>query len=133
MNKKLLLTALTVVAASLAVAQFPRPGARTSSATSVVVDSVMYRSDVCRVYARLVGIPHTSECVTSATLTAGKITLTATDIDPIYFTRNFQWEDEPDMPVEIDFPPLKSRPGSFTLTVVTPRKKIIAPYPRKTK
>lgn len=85
------------------------------------VDSLMTRSDVTRIYCRAVGRPHTSQRIDSVYITLPDGTaLGATDIDPIYFRRAFQWEDQPDMPLEIDFPPLDRRPARFRLTMVTP-------------
>lgn len=96
----------------------------------ITVDSVMFRNDVSRIYCRLTGTPHTSQRIDAATLHDGTIELEAIDIDPIYFTRSFQWEDEPDMNIEIDFPALTPAPEKFTLTVKTPRGNISAKYPR---
>lgn len=85
------------------------------------VDSVMVRSDVSRVYCRVIGRPHTSQCIDSVYITLPDGTnMGATDIDPIYFKRSFQWEDEPDMPLEIDFAPTGKSLNKFKLTMITP-------------
>lgn len=79
----------------------------TDPVLAVVVDSVDYRTDLTRVYGKLVGRPHTSGRVDGATFLSGKISRSATDIDGVDFKRYFQWEDDGVIPVEIDFPPLK--------------------------
>lgn len=93
--------------------------AQAKHSLSVATDTVEWRSDVTRVHCRLKGIPHTSHRVDSVAMTAGSKRFVATDIDPIYFTRSFQWEDDGVIPVEIDFAPMKAR-KQFTLIFYTP-------------
>ncbi len=67
-------------------------------ALPLVVDRMAYRSDLTRLYGRLVGRPHTSCRVDAVSLTAGKRVYTATDIDGVDFKRWFQWEDDGEIP-----------------------------------
>lgn len=83
---------------------------------TATVDSVSYRADLTRVYCRVVGKPHTSQRIDSVSCAAGS----ATDIDPIYFGRAFQWEDEGEIALEIDFPPVTQCSRSLKLTFYTP-------------
>ncbi|MDE6033025.1 MAG: hypothetical protein K2G15_03560 [Muribaculaceae bacterium] len=84
---------------------------------SIHIDSIMCREDVSRVYCKALGRPHTSNRIDGVMLD-GKIA--ATDIDPIYFERAFQFEDEGVILLEVDFPALKSKPASFSLDFKTP-------------
>lgn len=115
--KSLLIAGLIAAASLAAEAGNPRqtfdyasmPATVSSALTAdLVVDSIMFRSDVTRVYGRLTGIPHTSARIDGFTITAdptGRRGQTrATDIDGFDFERRFQWEDSGSFPVEIDFP-----------------------------
>lgn len=102
----------------------------TDQVLSVVVDSVDYRSDLTRVYGRLIGRPHTSGRVDGAAFLSGKISHAATDIDGVDFQRYFQWEDDGVIPVEIDFPACKPvRTARLVLT--TPRGESVTTIKRK--
>lgn len=117
---------LALIGAAVADGQFTERRADKHT-MSVTVDSVMTRTDVTRVYCRLTGRPHTSQRVDSVQMSLPDgTTLRATDIDPLYFTQAFQWEDEPDMPVEIDFPALTAPVSRMTLKVFTPYGEISA-------
>lgn len=72
------------------------------------VDSIDYRKDLTRVYGRLMGRPHTSNRIDGVVFTGTGISLTSTDIDGVDFRRYFQWEDDKTIPLEIDFPAVKS-------------------------
>ncbi len=72
------------------------------------VDSIDYRADLTRVYGKLVGRPHTSNRIDGVSLTDTGSAVTSTDIDGVDFQRYFQWEDDGQIPVEIDFPVLKN-------------------------
>lgn len=76
-----------------------------SPAFKVVLGKVNYKEDVTRVELSILGMPHTSCRIDSVSLTlpSGK-EIKATDIDPIDFERYFQWEDEGNIDLEIDFP-----------------------------
>lgn len=97
---------------------------RTTSTTdpvlTVTVDSIDFRTDLTRVYGKLVGRPHTSHRVDEATLLTGKTSFKADDIDGVDFKRYFQWEDEGEILIEIDFPKMK-RFNAAQLILVTPR------------
>lgn len=80
------------------------------------VDSIDYRSDLTRVYSTLEGRPHTSNRIDKATFAGQQ----ATDIEGVDFQRYFQWEDDGQIPVEIDFPAMR-RAEKATLTLDTPR------------
>lgn len=75
---------------------------------SFQVDSIDYRSDLTRIYGKLIGKPHTSNRIDGVTFTGIGSAVTATDIDGVDFQRYFQWEDDGQIPVEIDFPVLKT-------------------------
>ena len=72
------------------------------------VDSIDYRADLTRVYGKLVGRPHTSNRIDGISLTTTGSAVISTDIDGVDFQRYFQWEDDGQIPVEIDFPVLKN-------------------------
>ena len=57
---------------------------------------------VSRVSCTLWGVPHTSSRIDSVTAVIKGRTYKATDIDGVDFGRYFQWEDEKDLPVEVD-------------------------------
>lgn len=125
---------LALIGAAVAEGQLNTLSSRqqTQHAMSIAIDSVMQREDVTRVYARLIGKPHTSQRIDSITLHAPKFlpaALGATDIDPIYFHRGFQWEDEAEMAVEIDFAPVSRKLSAFTVTAITPYGNVKATYP----
>ena len=82
------------------------PGAADSDMT-VEVDSVMFRSDVTRVYCRILGRPHTSQRIDCTSLVVNGTELNGTDIDGVDFERYFQWEDEGVIPLELDFAPTR--------------------------
>lgn len=75
------------------------------------VDSIDYRSDLTRVYGRLLGVPHTSQRIDGVKFVGNGSVADATDIDGVDFRRYFQWEDDGEIPVEIDFPRIKKSPG----------------------
>ncbi len=92
----------------------------TDPVLAVTVDSIDFRTDLTRVYGKLVGMPHTSNRVDEATLLSGKSSFKADDIDGVDFKRYFQWEDEGEILIEIDFPKMK-RVNAAQLILVTPR------------
>lgn len=57
---------------------------------------------VSRVNCTLWGVPHTSSRIDSVTAVVNGRTYKATDIDGVDFGRYFQWEDDRDLPVEVD-------------------------------
>ncbi len=85
------------------------------------VTNVEYRKDLTRVYAEIIGIPHTAARIDSMTLIlpSGK-SLSWTDIDGIDANRYFQWEDNGRISIEIDFPPVK-QPSSFKIKASGPK------------
>lgn len=102
----------------------------TDPVLAMVVDSVEYRSDLTRVYGKLVGRPHTSGRVDAASLLSGKSTWQATDIDGIDFKRYFQWEEDGEIFVEIDFPAVKPF-KTAQLTLSTTRGESVTTIKRK--
>lgn len=78
-----------------------------SEGTVFVADSIDCRKDLTRLYGRLTGRPHTSERIDSVTIKINGKIYVSNDIDGVDFKRWFQWEDEGEIPVEIDFPTLK--------------------------
>lgn len=81
-------------------------------------DSIDFRTDLTRVYGKLVGKPHTSNRIDAVQLRGSKAI--ADDIDGVDMKRWFQWEDDGIIPVEIDFPAMKFR-SSVEMEVTTPR------------
>lgn len=129
MRKVIFLIAL-VALVSAAVAEGPLFSRNRQREMSVKVDSVMWRSDVTRVYCRLFGLPHTSQRVDAVTLDTPDASVAATDIDPLYFKRSFQWEDNGVIEIELDFAPVKPV-DEFTMTFVTPYGDVAATYSGK--
>ncbi len=72
-----------------------------------VVDSIDYRNDLTRVYGKVTGRPHTSNRIDEVKLIGSGGALVSDDIDGVDFRRYFQWEDDGQIPVEIDFPACK--------------------------
>lgn len=103
---------LTVLLATIACCMFFYIDAKvirnyttsTDPVQAIVVDSIDFRPDLIRVYASLLGAPHTSGRIDDITLMVGKRAAKATDIDGIDFNRYYQWEDDGIIPIEIDFP-----------------------------
>lgn len=118
------LVLMVSLAAAVMAQRLPSRPTGDGEALTLVVDRMDYRSDLTRLYGRLVGRPHTSCRVDAVSLTSGKRVYTATDIDGVDFKRWFQWEDDGEIPVEIDFPRMKRR-KAFTVTVDTPRGKCV--------
>lgn len=81
----------------------------------VKIDSVDYRATLTRVYARIVGRPHTSMRIDSIT--------GAKDIDGIDFKRWFQFEEEGIVSIEIDFDSKNYRKG-FIFNIVSSKGEI---------
>ena len=75
------------------------------------VDSIDYRPDLTRVYGRVQGRPHTSARIDEVQYVGNSASWKATDIDGVDFRRYFQWEDEGEIPLEIDFPAMKPDAG----------------------
>ncbi|MDE6089289.1 MAG: hypothetical protein K2G41_01175 [Duncaniella sp.] len=75
------------------------------------VDSIDYRPDLTRVYGRVQGRPHTSARIDEVQYVGNSASWKATDIDGVDFRRYFQWEDEGEIPLEIDFPATKPDAG----------------------
>ena len=96
--------ALTLQAQSAAAICGPRPDNKQNHVMQVTVDKIdNTNSDgVSRVACTLWGVPHTSSRIDSVTAVINGVVFKATDIDGVDFGRYFQWEDEQDLPVEVD-------------------------------
>lgn len=94
-----------------------------SGALDAVVDSIDFRTDLTRVYARLKGTPHTASRINSILMSIGAQQLTMTDLDGVDPERWFQWEDSPYLPVEIDFPAVKKHNDKIVFIITGPRGK----------
>lgn len=98
------------------------------------VDSIDYRKDLTRVYGKVHGRPHTSHRIDEVKYLSAGNALTSTDIDGIDFRRYFQWEDDGQIPIEIDFPATAPDSGvQFLFTTArgqstTTAKKIATKY-----
>lgn len=95
---------------------------RSTGTPELVCDSIDFRSDLTRVYGRLIGTPHTSHRIDGVKMTPGGVY--ATDIDGVDFKRYFQWEDDGEIAVEIDFPAMKERPV-VVMEAITPRESAV--------
>ncbi|MCM1356624.1 MAG: hypothetical protein NC212_09510 [Staphylococcus sp.] len=83
------------------------------------VDSIDYRQDLTRVYGAVKGRPHTSNRIDDVKYVGAGGTLETTDIDGVDYKRYFQWEEDGEIPVEIDFPATKpSSQVQFLFTTV---------------
>ncbi len=110
----------------VAVAQTNLGQKKTADHTMTIqVDSISCREELSRVYCQALGRPHTSNRIDGVLLN-GKIV--ATDIDPIYFERAFQFEDEGEILLEIDFPALKTKPSQFYMDFKTPYGNVRGSY-----
>lgn len=87
--------------------ELPQPRA----AVSCAIDSIDRREDLTRVYCTFAGQPHTSDRIDSVTLVTVTRRLPATDIDGVDFKRYFQWEDDGNIRLEIDFGPADAADG----------------------
>lgn len=93
-----------------------------ASPVGLEIDSIDFRSDLTRIYGKLIGTPHTSNRIDRLTLTAGTdAPCTSTDIDGIDMKRWFQWEDSFRIPVEIDFPVLNPSVSGITIVADGPK------------
>lgn len=68
------------------------------------VDSIDYRADLTRVYGKVKGRPHTSNRIDEVKMVGSGGAAVSTDIDGVDFRRYFQWEEDGQIPLEIDFP-----------------------------
>lgn len=97
---------------------------------AVKVDSVDFRNDLTRVYCKFSGVPHTSNRVDSAKLETGGNVYEGNDIDGVDFKRYFQWEDDGNIMMEIDFPAMKDFKFA-RLNLSTPRGASVTKITRK--
>lgn len=112
---------ILIIAVSVANARVERNYKNTASEhINLVIDSIDFRTDLTRMYARLIGRPHTSQKIERIEMRAPAGDFEAMDIDGVDFNRWFQWEDDGVIAVEIDF---KAMPAtkSGTLIVETAR------------
>lgn len=72
------------------------------------VDSIEYQQDFTRIYGHLLGKPHTSNRINGVIITGTGVSYTSSDIDGVDFRRYFQWEEDGSIPIELDFPAMKS-------------------------
>ena len=114
------------------LARGQRAAARSQREMRAEVDSIMVREDLSRVYCRVIGRPHTSHRIDSVTfhsLSDERIRLKSTDIDPLYYERGFQWEDEGEIALELDFPTMAPEAAeSFYMIFHTPYGQVYSTY-----
>lgn len=60
--------------------------------------------EIVRIGGNLTGTPHTSQRIDSISIIHNDVPLKAVDIDGVDFERYFQWEDDGNIYIEIDFP-----------------------------
>ncbi|MCM1333236.1 MAG: hypothetical protein NC248_11590 [Bacteroides sp.] len=93
-----------IIAVSVANARVERNYKNTAAEhINLVIDSIDFRSDLTRVYARMIGMPHTSQKIERVEMRVPAGRFEATDIDGVDFKRWFQWEEDGVVAVEIDF------------------------------
>ena len=121
MTRKIL-TSIHLISASLCLeAKTLRTlNADCSGSIGFIADSIEYRADVTRLYGKIKGRPHTANRIDTLYGTFGKIKYSSTDIDGVDMKRYFQWENSGLIPVEIDFPVVRTQ-TSFVLTLDGPR------------
>lgn len=116
-----LLFAFSLMAEAKVVKGFTSTQNQSSGYITFKVESVDYRDDLTRVYARLQGRPHTSERIDELViiLPSGR-SYKSTDIDGVDMKRWFQWEDNGNIEVEIDFPVI-AESNSFSIKSSGPK------------
>ncbi len=121
-NYIFLFAALSLIIVAVAAQARTERHYRTTAAKhiNITVDSIDFRNDVTRMYAKLYGNPHTSQRIDEAMLRIGTASFQARDIDGVDFKRWFQWEEDGIIPVEIDFRQMTPF-NNAKLELVTPR------------
>lgn len=108
------------------VAAIPAPGV--NMPYTITIDSIDFRSDLARVYGHLLGTPNTSSRIDGFIIQPDPKAVApgtktdeqkATDIDGFEFTHRFQWEEDGDLPIEIDFPKLPEA-NAYLLRIAYP-------------
>lgn len=110
--------AMSIVATAVAQAPYVVNTKKNKSDMRVELDSVDFRTDLTRVYGRLIGRPHTAQRIDYVTLRTPGVVLAAQEIDGVDLERYFQWEDDGVIPVEIDFAP-STRSNTVELEMLT--------------
>ena len=92
-NYIFLFAALSLIIVAVAAQARTERHYRTTAAKhiNITVDSIDFRNDVTRMYAKLCGNPHTSQRIDEAMLRIGTASFQARDIDGVDFKRWFQW------------------------------------------
>lgn len=106
-----LIASAAIVSTSLSAKVVKDFTSTSDNVLTFTVDSIDYRQDLTRVYGRVQGRPHTSARIDEVQYIGNGAAWTATDIDGVDFRRYFQWEDENEIPLEIDFPATKPDSG----------------------
>ncbi len=97
--------AMSIAVTAVAQAPSAMSAKKNKSDMRVELDSVDFRTDLTRVYGRLIGRPHTAQRIDYVTLRTPGVVLAAQEIDGVDLERYFQWEDDGVIPIEIDFAP----------------------------
>ena len=114
-QKLTVILAAAICVAGVPVAAARQAGAQTERVSSTAganrqlgfsIGDIIYKQDdnVTRVCGHLDGRPHTSGRIDGVTLQLPELRLDANDIDGVDFERYFQWEDNGEIYIEIDFP-----------------------------
>lgn len=100
---------------------------------SVVVDSIMCRGDVTRLYGSIQSKPNTSGCINAVMLRNADTALPAVDTDGFDLEHRFQWEEDGTLPIELDFGAMRpsreltidfiTDKGAFSWTLTAPERK----------
>lgn len=103
----------------------PKPKAKVVAKIGEIDNS--NNQGVSRIGLTLFGQPNTSSRIDSIVMMNGKEHLRATDIDGVDFQRYFQWEENGEIYVEVDFPRRKNFKRDAKLVIYTVNGDIIAP------
>lgn len=87
----------------------PLPPAKTEIDFVVTAIDRLVEDGIVRIEGTLSGKPHTAQRIDSIVLLDDGRAIEATDIDGIDFKRYFQWEDDGEIHLEIDFPAIDGR------------------------
>lgn len=115
-----LFTAVGLTCASLSAKVVRDYESNSDNVLTFKVDSIDYRTDLTRVYGKILGRPHTSGRIDEVRYVANEAAAVSNDIDGVDFRRYFQWEEDGQIPLEIDFPALRPA-AAVQLIFVTSR------------
>ena len=91
------------------VKDYTTSGEPTANRLTLTVDSIDFRKDLTRVYGKITGHSNTSDRFDRISLSRPDgVIVELTDIDGVDMERWFQWEEDGNINLEIDFPAMKA-------------------------